>query len=466
MAGNTQSSNIKVYQKKKHLNIGIIIFGVIFIYLVVTVLMYLTEKHISVYEVREGSILKDNSYTGLAIRNETVIRSEDNGYVNYFVSAGSKVGAKTQIYSLSDHKLQFESKSGKSQKLTSVEQNNIRQKTQTFCENYSDESFGDVYTLKSNISSVLDGKSNQNRQTQLAALTDADTDGLHVFSADSDGIICYYVDGFEKTTADDVTPDMLSKEGYRKKEQKNNTRIKSGTPVYKLIKDDDWTLVIPLTKEGAKELKDSSSVHVTDASSVQVRFPKDNETMTAAFSMKKVKGSYLGYLAFDSSMVRYAQDRFVDVELILEDQSGLKIPKSAITKKDFYVIPEDYLTQGGNSNSTGVLIDTGKENAEFQAVDIYYRDTQTGSVYVDPDDFEKNTTLKKAGSSDTYQLSETKQLKGVYNINRGYAVFRQVQILCESDDYYIVQSGNDYGLSNYDHIALTGKDVHEGDVIS
>ena len=304
------------------------------------------------------------------------------------------------------------------EKLTSVEQNNIRQKTQTFCENYSDESFGDIYTLKSNISSVLDGKSNQNRQTQLAALTDADTDGLHVFSADSDGIICYYVDGFEKTTADDVTPDMLSKEGYRKKEQKNNTRIKSGTPVYKLIKDDDWTLVIPLTKECAKELKDSSSVHV--------RFPKDNETMTAAFSMKKVKGSYLGYLAFDSSMVRYAQNRFVDVELILEDQSGLKIPKSAITKKDFYVIPEDYLTQGGNSNSTGVLIDTGKENAEFQAVDIYYRDTQTGSVYVNPDDFEKNTTLKKAGSSDTYQLSETKQLKGVYNINRGYAVFRQV----------------------------------------
>lgn len=56
--------------------------------------------------------------------------------------------------------------------------------------------------------------------------------------------------------------------------------------------------------------------------------------------------------------------------------------------------------------------------------------------------------------------------KGVYNINRGYAVFRQVQILCESDEYYIVQSGDDYGLSNYDHIALTGKDVHEGDVIS
>ena len=217
MAGNTQSSNIKVYQRKKHLNIGIIIFGVIFIYLIVTVLMYLTEKHISVYEVREGSILKDNSYTGLALRDETIIRSQNTGYINYFVSSGSKVGSKTQIYSLSDQKLQFKSKIKSSQKLTSSEQNSIHQKTQIFCQNYSDGSFSDVYTLKNSISSILDGKSNQNRQTQLSALTDTDTDGLQVFSADSDGIICYYIDGFEKTTADDVTPDMLNKDNYNKK---------------------------------------------------------------------------------------------------------------------------------------------------------------------------------------------------------------------------------------------------------
>ncbi len=328
----------------------------------------------------------------------------------------------------------------------------------TFCENYTDGTFGDVYTLKNNISGVLEGKSNQNRQTQIAALTESDLDGLKVYTAESDGIISYSVDGFENTKAEDITPDMLNKENYNKKEQKNNTKIKSGDSVYKLIKDDDWTLVIALSKQSVKDL--------TDASSVQVRFPKDNETMTAAFSMKKVKGTWLGYLAFDNSMVRYAQDRFVDVELIMADHTGLKIPKSAVTKKNFYVISEDYLTQGGNSNSTGVLIDTGKENAQFQSVDIYYRDTSTGSVYIDPDDFEENTTLRKPDSSDTCQLNKTRKLKGVYNINRGYAVFRQVQILCESDEYYIVQSGDDYGLSNYDHIALTGKDVHEGDVIS
>ena len=111
------------------------------------------------------------------------------------------------------------------------------------------------------------------------------------------------------------------------------------------------------------------------------------------------------------------------------------------------------------------MIDTWKENAEFQAVDIYYRDTQTGSVYVDPDDFEKNTTLKKAGSSDTYQLSETKQLKGVYNINRGYAVFRQVDILDQNEEYAIISSNTSYGLSRYDRIARDSSQVKEQDIL-
>ena len=58
-----------------------------------------------------------------------------------------------------------------------------------------------------------------------------------------------------------------------------------------------------------------------------------------------------------------------------------------------------------------------------------------------------------------------KPLKGAYNINKGYAVFKQIQILCESEEYYIVETGNDYGLASYDHIALVGKDVQENDIV-
>lgn len=50
-------------------------------------------------------------------------------------------------------------------------------------------------------------------------------------------------------------------------------------------------------------------------------------------------------------------------------------------------------------------------------------------------------------------------MSGVYNINQGYAVFNAVEILCESDEYYIIKEGNSYGLSNYDHIVQDGEDV-------
>ena len=66
MTGN-EINNIQVYRKKWN-KYRVIIFGVIFVYLVVTVLMYATAKHVSSYEVREGSILKDTSYTGLVLR--------------------------------------------------------------------------------------------------------------------------------------------------------------------------------------------------------------------------------------------------------------------------------------------------------------------------------------------------------------------------------------------------------------
>ena len=121
MADNNPTS-IQAYQKKWHMNIGVVIFGIIFVYLAVTVLMYLTENHISAYEVREGSILRDNAYTGFILRDEVVIPAEADGYVNYYALGSSKAGAKTKVYTLSDRELVFtDTSSEEAQKLTAEE---------------------------------------------------------------------------------------------------------------------------------------------------------------------------------------------------------------------------------------------------------------------------------------------------------------------------------------------------------
>jgi hypothetical protein len=62
-------------------------------------------------------------------------------------------------------------------------------------------------------------------------------------------------------------------------------------------------------------------------------------------------------------------------------------------------------------------------------------------------------------------MSEKGTLHGVFNINKGYAEFKQVQILSENEEYYIVESGSDYGLTNYDHIALDGSEIREDEII-
>lgn len=457
MAGK-KPTNIQTYRKKPHFNIGIVVFGVIFIYLAATLLMYLTDKHVSAYEVREGSILRDTAYTGLVIRDEVVVNADSTGYINYFAPKDSKVGAKTDVYSISSEKLDFqENAADEKRTLSSDEQSAILLQTQSYTENFKDEQFQDLYTLKENINGTLESKSNQSRQAQLEDMLKNNPSGMTVYQAASDGIISYSLDGYETIQEDNVTEDMVSKTEYVVKEMNNNMKVNAGDPIYKLIKEDTWSLVIPLNDSAAKELADTERI--------KVRFLKDGETEVADFKIKQTNGSKLGYLTFQKSMIRYVKERYLDIELIMEDETGLKIPKSSVVEKQFYTIPKDYLTQGGNSKATGVLIDNGKDLATFQNVDIYYCDTESDLVYVDPLAFDKDTVILKPESSESLPLKETKPLKGVYNINKGYAVFKQIEILCESEDYYIVKSGNSYSLANYDHIALDGETVKENDVV-
>lgn len=87
-------------------------------------------------------------------------------------------------------------------------------------------------------------------------------------------------------------------------------------------------------------------------------------------------------------------------------------------------------------------------------------------AYLDSGVVKEGDILLKPESNTIYTVREQRSLLGVYNINKGYAVFKQIKILCESDEYYIVETGNDYGLANYDHIALNSKNVKENDVIT
>ena len=45
--------------------------------------------------------MKDNTYTGLIIRQETTVNAESGGYINYYQNGNSKVKYGAPVYAIS-----------------------------------------------------------------------------------------------------------------------------------------------------------------------------------------------------------------------------------------------------------------------------------------------------------------------------------------------------------------------------
>ncbi len=55
--------------------------------------------------------------------------------------------------------------------------------------------------------------------------------------------------------------------------------------------------------------------------------------------------------------------------------------------------------------------------------------------------FKSGDYIVKPDSSERYQIGPVATLKGVYNINKGYAVFRLISELTNNGEYYIIEKG-------------------------
>ena len=79
--------------------------------------------------------------------------------------------------------------------------------------------------------------------------------------------------------------------------------------------------------------------------------------------------------------------------------------------------------------------------------------------------FEEGDALINTDTGEKYVIGETDTLEGVYCINKGYAVFRRIEILDENEEYAIVSKNTTYGLSRYDHIVRNADKVKEEDIL-
>ena len=150
MTENKDVVSIKKYKKKPHLNIGVILFGVIFFYLIVMIILYFSKSKTAVYEVREGSILKDTTFTGIALREENVVYADKDGYVNYFFEPGKKVAIGKNVYVLTKDAIldNGAQESNDEVNLGTDNWSNLLQKVQGFNDSFSQNEFQTAQMLQ------------------------------------------------------------------------------------------------------------------------------------------------------------------------------------------------------------------------------------------------------------------------------------------------------------------------------
>lgn len=470
------------------LNIGTVMFGVLFLYMVFSAVLYLTSGHIESYQVTSGPLSRNETYTGLAIREETVNKADSGGYVTYYAREGSKVNATGAVYGLSASKT-----AEATVELTSEQMMKIRNDMLSFSKGFSPSKFNNTYSFKYELEgnilqyaqsaddlSAAPLTSNEivenENSNAVSMVSNAITLGNQTISkAQSDGIILYSKDNYEGKTVANVTAGDFDQNSYHETDLKTNRPVKAGDDIYTIITDERWSLLIPLSEKQAVKLNDRTSI--------RVKFLKDGMTQSGDFSIIEIDGGKYGKIDFNKGLIRYASDRFLDIELVTNTVSGLKIPLSSIVTKEFYTIPSTVATTDEDTHEIGFMVQdknkSGEDVTTFKNTTIYAsvevpkkssmnKQTEEETVYtyyVDKSAFKEGDAIIVPNSGEKYIVGDSQSLEGVYCINKGYAVFRRIEILDQNEEYAIVSKNTDYGLARYDHIVKDADEVKEEDIL-
>lgn len=455
-----QNPRIKKYRRPFPIDPGVFIFVFIAVYILICLILYVTKPHVSVYEVPFGEIANNYTYTGIALRQEQVIPADSAGYINYYAREGVKVGVRSTVYTIDETgKISELLKEATGTALSDEDIKKLKTEVTAFQTAYSDDSFSSVYDFKQNIEGMALELVNSNLLDNLSQ-TQENIGKFNIYKAKADGVLSYNIDGYESLKPEDVTKETINaRESYQKTDLKKQTIINASDPAYKVITEDEWSVVIQTDQETAQKLADENYIEVT--------FPKDHTTAWGKVSVWDKDGVSFVSFSFTNSMIRFALDRFVDIEFKLDNLKGLKIPESAVIEKSFYTIPVEYLTYGGDDKVQGVYLETYQEDGaakqEFVKLNIYKKTDSL--IYVSTDDFSSGNVIIKPESQDRFTIGKTEKLVGVYNINKGYSVFAPVNIIYQNQDYCIVESDTEYGLAKYDHIVLDASTVKENKAI-
>lgn len=458
--------------KRKHpkpasfkISFGLVLFSIIFVYMLVRVMLSFNESNLSIFQVEESSYDTDFSATGIAIRKERLEKSSISGYVCYYIRDGEKVSKGSNVYSVDETGTMYDAlydvQKNKKELLTDNEYDEISSQIQFFKVGFSASNFSDIYDFKYSIYNKVLELYEELALEQLTSNPSFDST-FKSFKSQVSGIVTYYEDGFENLDISKLDASCFDKTIYNRQTLKTGDIISKDAPIYKITDDENWSIAVKLTKDEYDRIKESEYVKFT--------INESDKKLNMKYEPIERDDEYYINIKMNNYMALYANERYLDINFIFSETKGLKIPNSAITEKDVYIVPIEYLTGGSGMSgdklfNQKILTETGEISVKQISPIIYFTDERF--CYVDPNGIDSDAVFIKNNSDETFSLTTaaTYKLKGVYCATQGTARFRRINIIVEGDDYSIIEPNISYGISAYDRIVLRSTDVTENQVI-
>lgn len=450
-------------KEKIRWNIGMIIFLVLLIYVIINVITFLGKKKLSVYKVTEDRINNTFSFTGIALRDEKLLKAKESGYITYYVEEGKRIKKSGTLFVLDKNGKVQEALVKQAQKKKSekraADDAGIQQKIKDYQADYSDTKFSKVYDLKYDLKNVvlsLNENAKKNVIDQMRKKLGQDS--FYIEKSPQSGVITFYSDNFDEKGKKDITSADFDQEQYHMVKYNSSDKVKKNAVVCRIAKGEKWTIVIPLKKEQYDLLRGNEKVYI--------KFMSDQQKTQASLNVEKKGDDYLGYLSLNDYMIRYIDERYLDLDVSLTSYRGLKIPNSAITKKKFYRVPVEYLCKqenGENEFQVRKIDSDGNVTIEKKNYKICKQTKEY--CYLDPEEVGQKVVLQSMKSGATYLMEKTESLEGVFYTNHGYTQFRLIEPIAKKDDYTIIRDDTKDGINLYDFIVLDSSTIKENQVI-
>lgn len=483
-----QTKPVKPKNTSTRIMIGV--FVVLLIYGLGMFFRLLTNSKVDSITLKSVDVSKNDTYSAIVIRDEQLYTSENEGYLKLSARELDKVKKGELLFYVTtelDEQLQselsqvseeifnlqtFREEFSNYKKDIDIVQENIEKSIDSF----SYKSYSDITELNNQITSNINVRNQMIFADQrIVDSSKVDTKGILEDKIDANsfktysingGIVSYSYDDLEEVITPENMTELTKEQTKMDSSPTEHGDIVSvpGDKILRVVESNTWYLATYLPAKDANNftvLQDKTLFFDINGSFKEI-------PARVKFVSETTEKEVFVIFELRSYMEDFINERNINFALKTLSYMNIKVPKTAITYKEFIKIPKNFV-----SETTSKVVIKRQDNGEplvipividsFDEVnEIYYLDKAKNTILIG------DTLEDPLNAENIYLVPDFIKTPGVFKINNGTANFEKIEINSEivqneEDDFvYILPSTS---LKEYDRILTHAENTNEGEII-